>query len=242
VSDGITTDSDGKVRIITLDRPHRRNAFDGPMFAAFHRALVEADTDDGVTAIVITGRGRAFSAGHDKDEFAKLWPQDKSGAIYQLLELLPGLNKPLLAAVNGASVGFGATFQLHCDMVIASSDASLQYPFVEIGIVPEASSSVLLENFVGPRLAADLLLTGRRLDAAEALQIGLFNQVVAPEEAFATTMAIAKSISERLPNGLTGTIKLLRAGRHAASLGALEREILSLNPLIPELIERLSAK
>ena len=236
---GIAIETDGRVRLIILDRPNRRNAFDAAMFEAFHRALLDADRDDGVGAIVITGRGRAFSAGHDKDEFQSLWPQDRSGAIYRLLSFLPDIAKPMLAAVNGPSVGFGATLQLHCDVAIASSTASLQFPFVEIGIVPEASSSVLLERFVGPRLAADLLLTGRRLDAREAFEVGLFSRI-AEEDVLQATMGLANSIVGRPTEGVHGTMKLLRASRRVAALEALEREMSLLNPLIPGLVERLA--
>jgi enoyl-CoA hydratase/carnithine racemase len=145
----------------------------------------------------------------------------------------------MLAAVNGASVGFGATLQLHCDVAMACSRASLQFPFIDIGIVPEASSSVLLERFVGPRLAADLLLTGRRLDAREAFEVGLFSRIT-EEDVLQATMRLANSIVRRPADGVYGTVKLLRASRRVAALEALDREMSLLNPLIPGLIERLA--
>jgi enoyl-CoA hydratase/carnithine racemase len=240
LSEGVSVEVAGGVTVLTLDRPHRRNAFDGPILEAFHRALSDADGDDRVGAIVATGRGEAFSSGHDKDEFARLWPQDEAGVIYRLLSLLPCVRKPMVAAVTGPRAGFGATFQLHCVIAIASPSASLRYPFLEMASFRKPVPAALLERFVGPRRAADLLLTGRRLSANEALEAGRFNQIVASQELASTANSLARAIAKRPAEAVRSIIELLRAIRRRSTLEALQREIRALNPLMPALTARLS--
>jgi enoyl-CoA hydratase/carnithine racemase len=235
----ILEQSDG-VCLLTMSRPPRRNAFDGAMFAAFGDALAAADADPSVGAIVIAGAGDAFSSGHDRDAFAELWPQPPDGPIARLLMRLPGVATPLLAAVDGAAVGFGATMLLHCDIVLASPRAVLRFPFIELGIVPEAGSTALLPLQIGDRAALDLILTGRPVAAAEACALGLVTRVVGQEEDVrAVTLAAAKAIAARPRDAVRETLRLLKAGRRAAAENATRREIEVLNRLAPGVVARL---
>ena len=160
------------VRLITIDRPERKNAFDQETYLGLAAALNDADSDDNVHVAVVTGGGTTFSAGQDLQEMAALAKGELTGAtgFTVLLAVLEGMKKPLIAAVNGAAVGIGATMLLHCDLVYVSSSAGLRFPFAEMGVPPEAGASALLAEQVGRQVAAELLFTARWVGAADAVR------------------------------------------------------------------------
>lgn len=166
------------VRLLTFDRPQARNAFDTTMYTELTAALRAALADDTVRVVVLTGAGSAFSAGQDLAELAALAEQHGSGraapnGFPQLLELLASFGKPLVAAVNGAAVGFGCTLLPHCDVVLVGHSARLRVPFAEFGVPPEAASSYLLPQRMGWQRAAVMLLTGDWVTATQAVEWGL---------------------------------------------------------------------
>jgi enoyl-CoA hydratase/carnithine racemase len=238
---GLLLEQVGRVSVLTLAKPSRRNAFDANLFAEFLNAIDQADGDPSVGAILVQGTGPSFSAGHDRNAFADLWPQSPSGVIYALFARLPTLKTPMIAAVNGPSVGFGATFQLHCDIVLASPAATLSYPFLELGIVPEAASSVLLEAFVGRRAVFELILTGRTLDAQESLSKGLFSHIVDSADLSTSALALATTIADRPRNVTREAVALLKHARRGEILDAIGREMEALNRYIPSLVKKLNA-
>ncbi len=189
----------GRVGLITLNRPDRLNAWTAEMDRLLRRFLEECNADDCVGAMVITGAGRGFCAGADLSPFAGGAAADSPSAERRReeepLPLLLQRSKPLVAAINGVAVGVGLTLSLVCDVRIASEQARLSMRFVRIGLTPELSSSYLLPQIVGLGFAAELILTGRIVDAAEAGRIGLVNRVVPHERLLEEAVALAEEIA-----------------------------------------------
>jgi enoyl-CoA hydratase/carnithine racemase len=215
-----------RVRVLTLDRPERRNAFDQAQYVALAGALADATDDNQVGCVVIAGAGGCFSSGQDLDEMAAIARGDLHGAdgFTQLLEQLETFPKPLVAAVDGAAVGIGATLLLHCDIVLMAASARLKFPFTEMGVPPEAGSSALLADAVGWQHAADLLFTARWLDAHEAAAIGLALRVVPVGDVVDRAVEIATSIAANHPGAVQTAKRLLLASRGDRSPSARARE------------------
>jgi len=188
-----------RVATITLDRPDRLNALTTPMISAFIEALDEADRDDAVRAVVVTGTGRAFCAGADLStgaatfDYGEADTRDAGGLL--TLRLYRCL-KPVIAAVNGAAAGAGATMTLATDARFASTDARFGFVFTRRGIVPESASAWFLQRIVGLNRALDWCLTGRLVAANEALAAGLVHSLHRPEELLPAAYAYAAQIVE----------------------------------------------
>lgn len=189
----------GLVRIVSLNRPHRRNAMNTEMIELLRASLLAADEESGVVGIVITGEGGAFSGGGDVGEF----PAHESSArrihraeLMADLFLLPRrLGTPVVAAARGATVGGGAALALAADLVVAGDDLVLGYPEL-VRSIPPTAVMVGLARQIGARLAFELLVTGRFLDAPEALGLRLVNRVVAADETLDEAVALASAISK----------------------------------------------
>jgi enoyl-CoA hydratase/carnithine racemase len=222
----IRTSDDEHVRLITLDRPETMNAFDVTMYQGLTRALLAALDDDSVHVVVITGAGRAFSSGQDLAEMAALAegtaPEGAEHGFQGLLEVVQDYPKPLIAAVNGAAVGLGFTILGHVDLVVASETARFKVPFAPLGVPPEAASSVLFPLRLGWQRAAEVLLTGDWVSAAEAAEWGLVRDVVAPDALLDTALGLARRIAVHPPTAtqvikrlmLDGLGDVVRAARH----------------------------
>ena len=203
----IAVDRSGLLTLIRLTRPQKYNAITRDMYAALAEALLSADRDPGVRAVVLTGSGTAFSAGNDLHDFA-LDPNDLA-PVQQFLRAIAGIAVPVIAAVNGLAVGVGVTMLLHCDFVYAAPTATFQTPFVDIGLVPEAASTLLLPQIVGARRAAELLLAGRKLTADEAAACGLINEVSA--QPLEQAIAVGNDLAAKAPEALRRTKRLMRS-------------------------------
>ena len=224
---------EGGVWRIEIRRPEKRNALNGPMFAALGECLRLGEADPAVRAIVVHGSQNAFCAGHDVREFGVLWPQSPTGAVVRCLEALASQAKPLVAAVTGPAVGFGATLLLHCDHVVADESAIIQFPFANLGIVPEAGCTALLGRRVGDLRAREWLLTGRVITAGEAMQHGLVSRAVPSADVIPRALAFADEVAAK-PQGTPTLIRrLLRESALDSAAGAIRREIDALNTLIP---------
>ena len=241
----ISARAGGRVRILTLDRPNAMNAFDTPLYNACAAALRDASADDDVRCVVITGRGRAFSAGQDLGEMSQLGEgtaAEPSG-FPNFLDALSTFDKPLLAAVNGAGVGVGFTLLLHCDVVIVAHAARLRAPFVSLGVVPEAASSALMPLAMGNQATALMLYTGRWLHAQEAVESGIALKSVPDEELLIETFAIADEIAKMPTVSLVETKRLVLAAREDAVQTARKREDATFARLVggPANIEAITA-
>jgi enoyl-CoA hydratase/carnithine racemase len=197
VSNGVAT--------ITLHRPEKMNAFTHRMLEELIAAFGRADEDDAVRVVIVTGAGKAFCAGADLSagastfDYAKrsgMKPEEHRDGGGRVALRLYEMKKPVIAAVNGAAVGVGATMQLPMDIRIASSAARFGFVFARRGIVPEACSSWFLPRIVGISRAAEWVYSGRVFDAAEALAGGLVSRVVPPEELMPAAMALAREIAD----------------------------------------------
>jgi enoyl-CoA hydratase/carnithine racemase len=171
------------VATVTINRPTNRNALTVAMYAALAEAVNAADADPDVRVIVLTGAGGSFSAGNDLGDFiaasGSVAGSDDDKPVRHFQEAVLATTSTLIAAVDGPAIGIGATVLLHCDLVYATERSYLQFPFVNLGLVPEFGSSAVLPQRVGRVRAAEILLFGDRLTAAEAQEIGLVNAVLA---------------------------------------------------------------
>jgi enoyl-CoA hydratase/carnithine racemase len=219
-------DDDGAVRLLTLDRPDSKNAFNRALSDGVRVALDEAAADDSVSVCVITGAGDIFSAGQDIKALAKMKDNpDEAKGFDPFARALARFDKPLIAAVNGAAVGVGTTLLLHCDLVLVSDSARFKLPFVSLGLIPEAGSSLLLPATIGPQAAAYHLLTGDWMDAETAVARGLAWKRYAPERLLEESLDLARSIAKAPLESLRNTKRLLQASRADAVQAALDREI-----------------
>lgn len=220
-----TADADG-VRLITWNRPDALNALNDELWDATRDALVGAQADPGLRCVVITGTGRAFTAGQDLGEM--MAPPDHGDdelhGYRGLIPVVETFDKPLLAAVNGLGLGIGATILPYCDIVWIAEGARLKVPFVTLGVTTEAAGSLLLPQRMGWQAAAHFILTAEWLSAEEAVACGLAWKVSAPESLLDDTMEVARKIGTMPVDSLQTTKRLMVAGRLDAVRAARERE------------------
>ncbi|MBN3765843.1 enoyl-CoA hydratase-related protein [Burkholderia sp. Ac-20365] len=229
----ITSQLDGQIWSIGIDRRAKRNALNGTMFDALANALLLAQGDVRVHCILLHGTRDCFCAGHDTAEFGSLWPQSADGAVTRCIHAFVAQPKPLVAAVNGAAVGFGATMLLHADWVVAGESAMFRFPFADLGIVPEAGATALLARRVGDLVARDWLMSGRPVTAEEALARGFVSRVVADADVRAAAGEYATYLASKPPSALQATRRLLREGATLAAAQAVDHELAYLNAYIP---------
>lgn len=202
VADGVCT--------VTIDRPEKKNSLTRSMYAGLADAIAMAAADDAVRALLITGAGDVFCAGNDIGDFrAAPDPDPPSKRFYFGLA---GFEKPVVAAVPGLAIGIGCTMLLHADLVYAASTARFRLPFVDLGVVPELGSSMLLPLLAGHHRAAELLMLGEFFDAAAAHGIGLVNRVLDAAELLPFATATAQALASKPPGALRTTKALLRHG------------------------------
>lgn len=226
------TRSGSRIEIV-LDRPEKKNALTGAMYLAMAEAFAEAEHDGGVLSVLIAARGSTFCAGNDLIDFKMNPPTGPESPVARFLTAISSSSRVVLAAVQGTAVGVGATMLLHCDHVVAAADASLQYAFVKMALVPEAASSLLLPRVVGPLKAAELMFTGDRLPVEEALSLGLVSRIVPTGEELECARAFAGRLDGVPPGALRATKLLLRsevqgvAGRMTAEGEVFRRQLAS---------------
>jgi enoyl-CoA hydratase/carnithine racemase len=211
----ITESADGILRI-EIDRPDKKNALTAAMYQALADAIELAEADSGVRVMLIHGKSDLFTAGNDLQDFLDNPPRDDHRPVFQFLYGISQAQKPIVAAVAGAAVGIGTTMLLHCDLVYAAPNARLQLPFVNLGLVPEAGSSLLLPGLIGYQRAAELLLLGEPFSAQQGKEIGLVTEVVPGSELLATAMAQAKKLASKPAASLRITKQLMKQGQMAA--------------------------
>ncbi|MGZ3298710.1 MAG: enoyl-CoA hydratase-related protein, partial [Asticcacaulis sp.] len=204
----IATQSEG-VLTLTLDRPRKKNALTRGMYTALSLALDAAALDDEVRCVLVTANGGDFCAGNDIFDFAQGvadYQSDTVGLddlpVFRFLRSLTFFPKPLIAAVQGQAVGVGVTLLLHCDLVVAATDARLSLPFLKLGLVPEAGSSLLLPRRIGHARAFGWMALGERVGAEEAARLGLVNRVVGVDELRDTATGLAAEVARLSPSSL----------------------------------------
>ena len=216
----------GRVRLLTLDRPEALNAFTDDLYDAVREALSEASTSPDTAVVVITGEGRAFSAGQDLAELERprRHADGSRHGFPPFIETVEAFPKPLMAAVNGIGVGIGLTMLLHCDLVLMADEARLRAPFVSLGVTAEAGSSHLLPETIGWQQSAHLLYTASWIDAARAVELGLAWRSLPRERLLDEALEVANEIAAMPIASLVGTKKLLLDARLHSVRAARERE------------------
>jgi len=218
----LRSDVPARVRTLTLNRVPALNAMNEDMFSALAEALQQAQEDDSVAVVVITGAGRAFCAGLDLAEAGRTSAQ----AFPQMLQALAHFSKPVLAAVNGLGVGIGMTMLAHCDLVLMADDARLRTPFPQLGLAPEAGSSYTFAQRMGWQNAAYTLMSGRWFSAAECLQMGLAWRLCEASTLLAETHQVAAELAANPIPSLVATKQLmLEAGQAELAWSAHQREL-----------------
>ncbi|MBV9840039.1 MAG: enoyl-CoA hydratase/isomerase family protein [Sphingomonadaceae bacterium] len=202
-------DDDGVARI-TINRPEKRNALTHALMQALGDAVLAAEEDGAVRAILVGSPGPVFCAGADLGNLADSPPDADRDPGHRALILLATARKPLVAAVQGAAVGMGATMLLHFDAVYAAPEASLRMPFVELGLTPEAGATFLLPARIGHVAAARLMLLAEPVPAVDALRIGLFTAVVAADELAEAALGAARRLAAMPPIALVRTKAMMR--------------------------------
>jgi enoyl-CoA hydratase/carnithine racemase len=211
MSGNVIATTAGRVARIALARPEKKNALTGEMYAQLTAALLAAGRDPQVRVVLLQGSRECFTSGNDVSDFLKREPGEAS-PVFGLFQVLPALEKPVVAAVAGPAVGIGTTLLLHCDLVFAAADARLQLPFVPLGIVPEFGSTLLLPRLSGYQRAAKLLLLGQPFTAQEAFEAGIVTEVVSKETLFEKAEAAAAMLAALPPESLKLTKRLMKQG------------------------------
>ena len=222
------------VATITFDRVEKKNSFTAAMYAAMAQFLKEAAQDDAVRVVVFQGHPTVFSAGNDIADFLHNPPSTPEAPVFQFLQQISGFPKPVVAAVAGPAVGIGTTLLFHCDLVYAGDNAAFAMPFVNLGLCPEAGSSLLAPRLMGHTRAAEALLLGEPFQAEAALEMGLVNRIVPPTEVNALAQRQAAKLASKPMSSLLETKRLLtqtlandiqvRMAEEATSFGRMLQE------------------
>jgi len=229
MTDFITATRDGAILRLCFNRPEKRNAITEAMYAALADGLAEAEKDDDIRAVLFESKGEIYTAGNDIGDFMSAAPA--SAEIPPVMRFLQGLakaEKPLIAAVQGPAVGVGVTMLLHCDLVYASEAATFSTPFVDLALVPEAASSLLLPQAAGHQRAAEMLLLGQKIDAVRAREFGFVNEVVPATALAEKAFGVAQAIAEKAPASMKLTKHLMKGDKHAV-LGRMREEAVHFN-------------
>ncbi len=225
MSEHVRIESGGGVLAITLARPERRNAITIAMYAALADAIEQAQSDPSLRLITLAGEGEDFTAGNDLADFMAAMPRDgEEIAVWRLLRALGGNELPLIAAGHGNAIGIGTTMLLQCDLVLAEEGTRFSLPFVDLGLVPEAASSLLLPRLAGRRRAARHLLLAEPFGPEEAREWGLVSHLVpkgALDQSLADTVA---ALLAKPAAALRMTQKLLRHGNRDEILDRFKME------------------
>ena len=216
-----TTRLDG-VLTISLNRPEKMNALTRDMYADLARSLNEAAGDFAVRVVILTSEGAHFTAGNDIKDFLELPPTSEDSTVKLFLDTILEFPKPLLAAVKGNAIGVGTTMLLHCDVVVADPLTSFSMPFVSLGLVPEAGSSLLFPALVGYQRAAKIFMTGESFSADDAKEMGLVAEI--SSDSYATALKIAQQIAAQPPTAIINTKALIKASKHDAVAVVMKAE------------------
>ena len=215
---------DAGVLTLTFNRVERKNSINVAMYDALATAIAQAADDAATRVVVIQGHETVFSAGNDIEDFLKNKPAGDDSPVFRFLRGIAAFPKPLIAAVCGPAVGIGTTMLFHCDLVYAGDNAAFSMPFVNLGLVPEAASSLLAPRMFGHHRAAEALLLGEPFMAEAALEVGLVNCVLPPTEANAYAQQQARKLAAKPLPSLITTKALMKGGYLGEILHRMDQE------------------
>jgi enoyl-CoA hydratase/carnithine racemase len=230
----IKVHAEGGVMTITLNRLERKNSITSAMYAMLADAIHAAREDANVRVAVLQGHETVFSAGNDIGDFLHQPPAGADSPVFRFLHGIASFPKPLLAAVCGPAVGIGTTMLLHCDLVYAGDNAAFSMPFVNLGLCPEAASSLLVPRMFGYHRGAEALLLGEPFMAEAALEVGLVNRVLPPTEANNFAQAQARKLAAKPLTSLVETKRLMKKGQQPQVLQQMEDEGESFRRMLQE--------
>jgi enoyl-CoA hydratase/carnithine racemase len=240
----VEVDRQGAVWHIAINRPERKNALSGDMYNGLADAVDAGESDAAVRVLLLYGRGDVFTAGNDLEDFLrKPWDRQAMPPAVRFMRSVAAAKKPVVAAVHGLAIGIGTTILLHCDLVYAAEGTSLMMPFVNLGIVPEAGSTVLLPLLIGKQRAAELFMLGAPFTAQRACEMGLVNAVVRLEELLSTASAVAQQLAGKPQEALLTCKELMKRPLQAELERAFREEVAAIIDRLdsPETKEALSA-
>jgi len=211
----ILTHTDAGVMTITFNRLDKKNSITSAMYATMAEALAQATADPAVRVVLFQGHESIFSAGNDIGDFLNQPPTTQESPVFRFLRGIATFEKPLLAAVAGPAVGIGTTLLFHCDLVYAGDNAAFSMPFVNLGLCPEAASSLLAPRMFGYHRAAEALLMGEPFFAEAAQEVGLVNRVVPPTEVNGYAQAQARKLAGKPLSSLIETKRLMKVDTQA---------------------------
>ncbi|HUR89104.1 MAG TPA: enoyl-CoA hydratase [Ramlibacter sp.] len=224
MSSDILVHTERGVMTITLNRLERKNSITAQMYGTMADALAQAASDSATRVVLVQGHETIFSAGNDIGDFLDKPPAGKDSHVTRFLVAIATFPKPLVAAVCGPAVGVGTTMLLHCDLVYAGDNAAFSMPFVNLGVVPEAASSLLLPQMFGYHRAAEALLLGEPFMAEAALEVGLVNRVLPPSEANTYAQSVAQKLAAKPSSSLMETKRLMKSGHRELILAQMNDE------------------
>jgi len=243
VTANILVDTKDRVTRIEIARPEKKNALTLEMYAGLADALAAAESDPQVRVILIHGAADCFCSGNDLKDFLERPPHGEDAPTWRFLRGVSGAKKPIVAAVGGPAVGIGTTMLLHCDLVYAAPNARFQLPFVPLGLVPEAASSLLLPMLAGYQRAAELLLLGQPFNAAKALAAGIVTEIIPEGELLEYGRDAAAGLAA-LPAASVRAAKALMKSRYAKAVSdtmVAELELFRERLASPEAKEAMTA-
>jgi enoyl-CoA hydratase/carnithine racemase len=239
----IRTATHNGVATIEIARPEKKNALTAAMYQAMADAVLDAQLDTAVRALLITGQPGIFTSGNDLEDFMQRPPAGPDSPVVRFMKALTECDKPVVAAVTGGAVGIGTTMLLHCDLVYVADDARLAMPFVGLGLVPEYASSLLLPRLVGHVRAAEKLLLGDPFNGEQAVELGIANAVLPAAEVLNHARRMAERFNQLPPGAVQDAKRLMkRAGRELiAQQMAAEGELFTQRLRSPEAREAFQA-
>ena len=223
---------------VELNRPSKKNAITAPMYTTLAGIFNDAAADSGIRVVLWHGAGDSFSAGNDVEDFLKNPPGPGESPQAQLMDAFIGFEKPIVAVVQGAAIGGGATMLTHCDFVYAGETAKFQMPFINLGLVPEFGSSFSVPARTGHLRAAELVLLGEPFDARRALELGLVTRVVPDKDLMATATATAQKLAAKPIGALRACKRLIKQ----SSIGQLKEAVKVENREFAERLRSAEAK
>jgi len=234
MTDDILLHAENGVMTLTINRLQRKNSLTSDMYAALADGLARAQEDPSVRVVLVQGHETVFSAGNDIGDFRDKPPAGEDSPVFRFLHGIASFPKPLLAAVCGPAVGVGTTMLFHCDLVYAGDNAAFSMPFVNLGLCPEAASSLLVPQMLGYHRAAEALLLGEPFMAEAALEVGLVNRVLPPTEVNGYANAQARKLAAKPLTSLVETKRLMKKAQMPAVLQQMKDEGESFRKMLTE--------
>jgi len=225
---------DAGVMTLTFNRVDKKNSITRDMYTALAEGVEQAAVDAAVRVLVIQGHETIFSAGNDIADFLHQPPSGQDSPVFRFLRAMATIEKPVVAAVAGPAVGIGTTLLFHCGLVYAGDNAAFSMPFVNLGLCPEAASSLLVPRMFGYHRAAEALLLGEPFFAEAALEVGLVNRVLPPTEVNGYAHAQARKLAAKPLSSLVGTKRLMKGGQQAEVLATMAEEGQSFGRMLHE--------